>query len=217
MNRTRRQLIENFDQEVNEKLRISMERGNEYLDRYERLLMKVTQFELNGHAMFPEGQHGFKLLENPFPEIESIPLGSYELPRRSGESHYYRLRHPLAQAILKQACERELPFAEITFSESTCEPRIAALDPYSGRTGELVIIRLTLKSSEQDEDYILVAAIDDDLHAVEQDVAPKLFQLPVLEVRQIDNETPNPLLIDLIDKQSAVVQQRVFLAECAVV
>jgi len=211
MNRTRRQLIENFDQEVHEKLRISMERGNEYLDRYERLLMKVTQFELNGHATFPDGQHGFQLLKNPFPGIGTIPLGSYELPRRSGESHFYRLRHPLAQAILERACERHLPFAEITFSESTSEPRIAALDPYSGRTGELAISRLTLKSSEQDEDYILVAAIDDNLHPVEQDVAPKLFQLPVLEVRQIANQTPNSLLFELIERQSAVVQQRVSL------
>jgi adenine-specific DNA-methyltransferase len=36
-------------------------------------------------------------------------MGLYELPRRSGEAHLYRLNHPLAEALLEQAKIRELP------------------------------------------------------------------------------------------------------------
>ncbi|MDZ4851408.1 MAG: helicase-related protein [Pirellulaceae bacterium] len=126
MTRTRRQLLENFDQEVHDKLRVSMEHGKEYLDRYERLLMKVTQFELDGHAQFLDGEHGFHLQNNPFAEAGVIPTGLYELPRRSGEAHYYRLQHPLAHAILKRARERNLPVTEIRdLSDEAPDPQLA--------------------------------------------------------------------------------------------
>ncbi|MFQ5486324.1 MAG: helicase-related protein, partial [Desulfobacterales bacterium] len=48
--KTRQQLLENFDAEVHEKLRINMANSREYLNRYEQNLMVLTQFELNGNA-----------------------------------------------------------------------------------------------------------------------------------------------------------------------
>jgi SNF2 family DNA or RNA helicase len=50
MTRTRRQLLENFDDEVREKLRINDEASRAYLNQYERLLMQLTRYELDGHA-----------------------------------------------------------------------------------------------------------------------------------------------------------------------
>ena len=85
MTQTRRKLLENFDDEVREKLRCSD--GcvlKAVLDRYERLLMQLTAHELNGHAEFLNDS-SFRLNASPFPG--EIPLGLYELPRRSGEAH----------------------------------------------------------------------------------------------------------------------------------
>jgi len=209
MTRTRRQLLENFDQEVHDKLRVSMERGNEYLDRYERLLMRVTQFELDGHAQFLEGQHGFHLQSNPFTEAGAIPTGLYELPRRSGEAHYYRLQHPLGQAILKRARERELPFSEVAFCESNAEPKVAALSDYPGSAGELSISRLTMKSSEQDEDYIIIAAIDDNRKIIDQEIAAKFFSLPVSKITEIASGVADPQLATEIKSQTILIQQSV--------
>ena len=53
MTRTRQQLLENFDDEVREKLKIRDEDSKAYLNRFERLLMQLTRHELNGHAEFP--------------------------------------------------------------------------------------------------------------------------------------------------------------------
>ena len=99
MTRTRRQLLENFDAEVHDKLRVSLDQSQDYLNRYERLLMQLTQFELGDDAEFLNGQSGFRLKSNPFPTVKDIPLGLYELPRRSGESHLYRLGHPLGVCL----------------------------------------------------------------------------------------------------------------------
>lgn len=94
MTRTRQQLLENFDQEVHEKLRVSLENSRTYLNRYERMLMELTRYELRDHAEFPDDS-AFRLMTCPFPG--DIPLGLYELPRRSGEAHLYRLGHLLAE------------------------------------------------------------------------------------------------------------------------
>ena len=52
MTQTRRKLLENFDDEVREKLKVRDEASKAYLNRYERLLMQLTRHELNGHAEF---------------------------------------------------------------------------------------------------------------------------------------------------------------------
>ncbi|MDQ2998889.1 MAG: DEAD/DEAH box helicase, partial [Chloroflexota bacterium] len=52
MTRTRPQLLENFDDEVREKLRVRDEDSRKFLSRYERLLMQLTRYELADHADF---------------------------------------------------------------------------------------------------------------------------------------------------------------------
>src|SRR4030095_10039271 len=106
MTRTRQQLLENFDTEVHEKLRINLESSKTYLNRYEQMLLDLTRYELRDHTEFIDGS-AFRLQSCPFPG--DIPLGLYELPRRSDEAHVYRLGHPLAEHLISRAKGRELP------------------------------------------------------------------------------------------------------------
>lgn len=50
MTRTRQQLLENFDDEVREKLKVRDEASRAYLNRYEHLLMQLTRHELDVKA-----------------------------------------------------------------------------------------------------------------------------------------------------------------------
>ena len=117
---------------MHEKLRVNLENSRTYLNRYERLLMQLTQYELDGHAEFLDGESAFRLHSCPFSETEGIPLGLYELPRRSGEAHLYRLSHPLAMQVLERAKSRVLSPAEVVFDYAGYGARIAALEPYIG-------------------------------------------------------------------------------------
>jgi hypothetical protein len=56
MTQTRRKLLENFDDEVREKLRIRENDSKACLNQLERRLMQLTRHELNGHAEFKRGQ-----------------------------------------------------------------------------------------------------------------------------------------------------------------
>ena len=109
MTTTGRKLLENFDDEVREKLRVRDESSRAFLNSFERLLMHVTQHELAGHADFLNDS-SFRLKSLPFRASGGDPLGLYELPRRSGDAHLYRLNHPLAEGCHRTAPKlRELP------------------------------------------------------------------------------------------------------------
>lgn len=178
MTRTRQQLLENFDDEVREKLKVRDEASKAYLNRYERLLMQLTQHELNGQAEFM-GDASFTLKEQPFPEQASIiPLGLYELPRRTGEAHLYRLNHPLAEVLVAQAKGRELPPAEIHFDYGKHDGKITPLESFIGKTGWLTLSLLSIESLDQAEDHLIFAATTEDGQTLDEEVAARLMTLP---------------------------------------
>jgi len=178
MSHTRRQLLEHFDEEVHEKLRINLRESQAHLNRYERLLMDLTRHELAAHGEFTEATSAFRLTTRPADVGQDVPLGLYELPRRSGEAHYYRLAHPLAAWVIEQAAGRAVPVVELQFQYDGREARIAALEPLQGKAGSLVIKRLTVEALDRAEDHLLVAAVCDDGEAVEGETAKRLFYLP---------------------------------------
>jgi hypothetical protein len=77
MTQTRQELLENFDDEVREKLRVRDADSKEVLGRFERRLIDLTRYELGDAAEFT-GTSSFKLLRSPLGP--GIPLGLYELP-----------------------------------------------------------------------------------------------------------------------------------------
>ncbi|MBA3283472.1 MAG: DEAD/DEAH box helicase, partial [Nitrosopumilus sp.] len=78
MQTTRQQLLENFDEEVHEKLRINLQESKEYLSRYEKWLWDITKFYLKDDADFAPDEHSFTLNRNPFPNGK-IHSGPYRI------------------------------------------------------------------------------------------------------------------------------------------
>ena len=178
MTNTRRKLLEHFDDEVREKLKVRDEASQAYLDRYERLLMQLTRHELDGKAEFL-GDASFRLAEQPFPaKADVIPLGLYELPRRSGEAHLYRLNHPLAEALLAQAKAHDLPPAHIHFSYGDHQGKVSMLEPYIGKSGGLSLSLFSVESLDQAEDHLIFAAATDEGEILDMEVAARLLTLP---------------------------------------
>ncbi|MFZ3173450.1 MAG: SNF2-related protein [Thiobacillus sp.] len=178
MTRTRQQLLENFDDEVREKLKVRDEASKAYLNRYERLLMQLTQHELNGQAEFM-GDATFSLKTQPFPDQTAvIPMGLYELPRRTGEAHLYRLNHPLAESLVARAKGRVLPTAEIHFDYGLHDGKITPLEPLIGKSGWLTLTLFSVESLEQAEDHLIFAATTDDGQILDDEVAARLLTLP---------------------------------------
>lgn len=178
MKRTRQQLLENFDDEVREKLRIRDEAAKAHLNRFEQLLMRLTRHELRNYAEFLNDS-SFRLTANPFPsQSAEIPLGLYELPRRSGEAHLYRLQHPLAESLLLQACERDLPPAVVTFNYDEYDGKITILESLIGQSGWLRLTLFTVEALDQAEDHLIFAALTDHGFPLDEEQCQRLFSLP---------------------------------------
>ena len=210
MKRTRQQLLENFDEEVHEKLRIRLEDSHNYLKRHEQRLMDLTRHELANHAQFDENQSGFHLHTHPFLNAsDTIPLGRYELPRRSKDAHFYRLGHPLAIQVIEQAKSRKLPPVEMTFNYSKNPLKISVLAPYVGQCGTLAVKCFSIESLDQSEDHLLIAAITDAGDVLDPNVAGRFFSLPVMDIVAIGNEIQNPQIDDLLNLQMEFAQQSV--------
>ncbi len=178
MTHTRQKLLDNFDDEVREKLRIRDRDSKAYLNRFELMLMDLTRHELEGKADFVDDS-SFQLRTNPFADRNGdIPLGLYELPRRSGEAHLYRLNHPLAECIINEAKQRELPTAEIHLDLAAYAGKISILEPLRGNSGWLSLSCFTVESLDQSEDYLLFAAVTDMGQTIDEEAAIRLLTLP---------------------------------------
>lgn len=176
MVRTRQMLMENFDDEVHEKVRVRAQRGQEVRSRHERLLMQLTLAEL-GDGAVPQGEDAFDLLHLP-PGAPLLPTGRYELPRRGGEAHVYRLQHPLAQWAMERARERTLPTARLRFHYDRYGAQLATLKPLRGRTGWLTARLLTVEALGEREQHLVVAGVTDDGTVLPEQDAEKLLRLP---------------------------------------
>jgi superfamily II DNA or RNA helicase len=177
MTATRRKLLENFDDEVRDKLKIRDDASKSFLNRFERQLIQLTRHELNGHARF-HGDSSFELISQPFVESDDIPLGRYELPRRSGEAHLYRLGHPLAEYVISKAKSRDLPTAEIEFRYADHDGKISILEPLQGKSGTLAVSLFTVESMDQAEDHLIFAACTDDESMLDEEQVRRMLTLP---------------------------------------
>lgn len=171
---SRKKLLENFDDEVRQKLKLREDRSTAMLSRYEQMLMQLSQHELEGNAEFRDDS-SFYLRQNPFPG-ESIPLGLYELPRRSGEAHLYRLSHPLADKLIAQARNRDLPQAVVEFHYDRTMGRTFALEGFIGKSGMLILTLLSSESFEQTEEYMLFSAVTTEGDLLNPEDVAKLFK-----------------------------------------
>jgi ERCC4-related helicase len=207
MTQTRRKLLEHFDDEVREKLKVRDEDSKAYLNRYERLLIQLTRHELNGHAEFLSDA-SFGLKTQPFPEhTADIPLGLYELPRRTGEAHLYRLNHPLAETLMAQAKARDLSPAEIHFDYERHEGKVTLLESFIGKSGWLVTTLFTVESLDQAEDHLILAAMTDEGHILDEEIATRLLTLPGTVIGQAPPNTNASQLEVIIQKRQASIQR----------
>jgi hypothetical protein len=175
MDQTRQQLLENFDSEVHEKLKVNLQASQEYLNRYESLLLQLTQYGLGETALFEGKAPIFDLLSNPYPELH-IPLGRYKLGPAAEGSHIYRLGHPLAQQLVNRSANTALPFVHLTFDYTNCPLQVSILKNLVGKSGQLSLTKLTIESAET-QDHLIWSARTEDGMELDSEQCTRLFSV----------------------------------------
>jgi superfamily II DNA/RNA helicase len=173
MQRARQTLFENFDDEVHQKLKISLDKSKEFLSRYEKRLWQLTKYQLNAVADFNDENLSFELHNNPFLDIDA-DKGPYRMAKHVEDGHTYRVGHPLAQKVIDVAKAFETEAAIIEFNCSGQRPKISALDSLIGQTGWLAVSQLSIQSFEAEDELILVG-ITDEGKVLDRDLCEKLL------------------------------------------
>ncbi|MDX2300428.1 MAG: SNF2-related protein [Xanthomonadaceae bacterium] len=184
MVKTRQLLLENFDEQVQDKLRVRAEDSRAARSKYERMLMDLTSAELADCATFDED--GFVLRCQPQGAPQSslaahetqFDLGRYELPRRTGEAHLYRIGHPLAAWVTHTAKERYLPDARLVFDYDAYGSKVSTLEPWRGKTGWLTLKLVSVEALGSQEQHLVVAASTAEGALLAEDDPEKLLRLP---------------------------------------
>ena len=175
MQLARRNLLENFDEEVHEKLKLNLQESKEYLNRYENLLWRITKFFLQPYAVFDGSDNSFMLTRNPFPD-EHIHPGPYRIGKNIEDANTYRVGHPLAQRIIDSCKNQDLPVKELVFDYSHCGKKVSILESLIGKSGWMIVKNLTVSAFDS-EDHIILAGHSDDGALLDVEQCRRIFSL----------------------------------------
>jgi len=209
--KTRQQLLENFDEEVHEKLRINLQESKEYLSKYESWLWSITQFSLNSNANFSKDDHSFTLIKNPYPEANIHP-GPYRIGKNIDDANVYRIGHPLAQKIIEDCKTAELKEFELVFDYSNTIKNIAAIENFVGKSGYMTAKMISVNSFELEE-YIQLSGVSEDGLVLEKEHCERFFSLPA-SVNDIEQVIPS-VFISIIENELSA-KKSVLLGEIGV-
>jgi ERCC4-related helicase len=171
MTEVRSQVLENFDINVQEHLRMTKDNTGTFLNRYEHIFWELTKYILSKEAVFNDEQHTF-VLRVP---VAGQRTGKYAMLKNTDDATPYRLSSPLAQHVLNTALSLSLSDnAEIIFDQQALSMNANLPDYLNGSEGFLVLASLGV-SALSDEQYLLFNAYQDDGTALSQEDCEKLF------------------------------------------
>lgn len=205
MKRTRQQLIEHFDDEVREKLMLNGSRTEASMDRYQKMLMRLSSYELAAFATF-EDDRRFTLHTKPFGL--DMPLGEYELPQIAPTAHDYRMGTPLAETVVNRALHRATPMADVVFDLTGHVGNVSVLKPYTGQSGLLTLRRVTIESMDTAEDHLLLAGHTAVGEVLPPDVLKEFFRLDAA-VKETTAPKHSDLLTTELEQAKEAVQREV--------
>jgi superfamily II DNA/RNA helicase len=179
---TRRTLLEHFDADVHERLRLKLADAEAQLDRVGKRFWALTHFMLADRARFDDTTLAFDLDRPPREDIQrgryhliskSRPRGA-EDDREEPSLFLYRLSHPLGEHVVDGAKAVRTPPAEIVFDVTHHPMRVALIEALRGKSGYLTLTRLAIDSYDREE-YLLFSGFDDSGASLDQETMEKLF------------------------------------------
>lgn len=177
---TQSQLLENFDEDVHERLKLRLDEAEARLDKLGRWFWGVTRYALQKQARFNHGSYAFSLQEPPAGIAEPVAPGRYQLLRGGAQpdmlAHAYRLSHPLGEWALKTSLEAATPTARISFNYSGHGSKISLVENLVGQSGWLRLDRLQVTAFETTE-KLLFSGLTDQGQLLDQEVCEKLMSV----------------------------------------
>ena len=179
MDETKHRLIENFDRDVVNKLRVRKAADEQALSMFYQLLWQLTISVLGSNiAVMDEKKYKFTLRTSPKDSDVRFDVGPYQMGKEVDKAYIYRSGHPLARYIIAKAKKNETPDAVTIVFDYTHHPeKISVVEEALGESGLLAMNLVHYKSPKEDEDRIIAVAVDADGNAMPEDFVDKLMSV----------------------------------------
>ena len=168
---TRQLLLENFDEEVHDRLRMRKEEADQVLDERAGWLLALTRQQLGDSAVWL-GSGRFRL--------ESAIYNADWRDAELRSEHFYRSDHPLAQRMTAEALQQPAQPSRVLLHYGAHGRKISTVQPFVGLSGWLTVAKLAVNSFELEE-HLLLAGVTNDGDVLDEDLCRKLLTLPATQ------------------------------------
>ncbi len=208
---TQSQLLENFDEDVHDRLKLRLQDAEARLDKLGRWFWGVTCFALDGRARFDEQSYAFSLSTPP----TGIAAGRYQLIRANAQhqaqpdmlAHAYRLSHPLGEWSIDTSLSAATPVATLRLDYGKHGARVSVIERLRGMSGWLTLARLEVTAFETTE-ALLFSGLTDDGQVLDQEACEKLMAIPAAgKPAPLSTTVPEALLANSQRAVAATVAQ----------
>jgi ERCC4-related helicase len=204
---TQSQLLENFDEDVHDRLKLQLDQAEARLDKLGRWFWGVTRYALNDRARFDEQSYAFSLSSPP----KGIVPGRYQLIRGAAQpdmlAHAYRLNHPLGEWSIDTSLNAPTPLAQLNLDYGKHGARISVIEKLRGKSGWLTLTRLQVSAFETTE-ALLFSGFTDDGQVLDQEACEKLMAIPATgRPISVDADVPSSLAANCQRRVQATIAE----------
>ena len=204
---TQAQLLETFDEDVHERLKLRLDETHARLDRLGRWFWCVTRYALSDRARFDENSYAFTLSNPP----EGVAQGRYQLIRGVAQpdthAHAYRMNHPLGEWSIDAGLNASTPPATLKLDYDEHGTRITVVERLRGKSGWLTLVLLNVTSLDTTE-ALLFSGLTDDGESLDQETCEKLLTIPAAgEPVRIKEDAPSSLVANSQRRVQATIAE----------
>lgn len=184
---TRKSLLENFDEEVVNKLRVRQNEDNNRMNTYNKHLWKITTSVLKEYITdVDEKKYVFTLSKSL---SDNIPAGTYILNKDSDNFIQLRYGHPLGQFVVQEAMKAQTNDSELIFDLESYPYKSTLVEKYKGKSGFACVYRVSAANKFDAEEQLIACAQTEDGETIPNEFLFKLLELDCIEENKKDLES----------------------------
>ena len=175
MKTTREQLLENFDEDVISKLNVRKDKDQGNITKIHQWLYDLAvNYDKSVIQPIDNDKLIFRLLKNPFKDTDAT-TGVYQVTNGDTEHMRFRIGSSLAQSIIAEDKQRQIPAHELIFDYGHHPYKISQIEQSPCTSGWLYCQVVTYSNEGQSEDNILLTATDDKGKELSHELVEKLM------------------------------------------
>lgn len=181
MKETRKSILENFDEEVQQKLKSCEEETNAKLSEYEKWILKLEKCELKEDITIDKFNKRFYYSGSKYKS------GWYNLNWKNAEENkdiFLRSKDKILQDAINQSLSRKISTSELNLYYSRYKNKISFFENLKCKSGWLSIDKVSFDAFEKEE-YLIFSAVSDEGENFDEDMARKLLILESEEIEEI--------------------------------